>query len=105
MTFYYKHLFFCINQRSEGKKCCANDSSIYLYKYAKEKIRSYDKTRRIKVSQSGCLGQCAKGPVLVIYPEAMWYTFTSEKDIDEIIDAHLFQDIVVPRLLLSLDNT
>lgn len=104
MTFYSKHLFFCTNQRSEGKKCCANNNSTYYYKYAKEKIRSYDKGRVIKVSQSGCLGQCIRGPVLAIYPDAIWYTYRTEKDIDEIIDSHLFQSIVVQHLLLSRDE-
>jgi (2Fe-2S) ferredoxin len=46
------------------------------------------------------LDRCAGGPVLVVYPEAVWYTYIDQSDIDEIVDAHLVQGKVVERLLL-----
>ena len=35
---------------------------------------------------------------MVIYPEAVWYTYVDEHDIDEIIDSHLVEGKVVDRL-------
>jgi (2Fe-2S) ferredoxin len=47
---------------------------------------------------AGCLDRCGEGPVLVVYPEAVWYTYVDQSDIDEIIDEHLVNGSVVERL-------
>ena len=68
--------------------------------YAKERIKSLKLAGRAKVriNQAGCLDRCDEGPVLVVYPEEVWYTYVDRKDIDEIIDEHLRQGRVVERL-------
>lgn len=55
---------------------------------------------KIRVSKSGCLGRCSEGPCIVIYPEAVWYTYASKADIDEIINSYLLAGQPVERLLL-----
>jgi (2Fe-2S) ferredoxin len=35
---------------------------------------------------------------MVIYPEAVWYTYVDQEDIDEIIEQHLVQGKIVERL-------
>ena len=55
----------------------------------------------IRVNNAGCLGRCDKGPVLVVYPDAVWYTFVDEHDIDEIVDSHLRDGRPVERLKLE----
>jgi (2Fe-2S) ferredoxin len=55
----------------------------------------------IRVNSAGCLDRCDKGPVLVIYPEAVWYTYVDREDLDEILDRHLMQGEVVERLLVK----
>ena len=57
----------------------------------------------MRVNQAGCLDRCAGGPVLVVYPEAVWYTYVDKQDIDEIISSHLQQGKVVERLQLDAD--
>ena len=57
----------------------------------------------MRVNQAGCLDRCAGGPVLVVYPEAVWYTYVDHADIDEIIESHLQNGQVVERLRLP-DN-
>jgi (2Fe-2S) ferredoxin len=47
------------------------------------------------------LGSLRRGPVAVIYPEGVWYTYVDEQDIDEIVDSHLKNGQVVERLLLA----
>jgi (2Fe-2S) ferredoxin len=54
----------------------------------------------VRVNQAGCLDRCAGGPVLVVYPEAVWYTYVDNNDIDEIIESHLQNGKVVDRLRL-----
>ncbi len=57
----------------------------------------------VRVNQAGCLDRCAGGPVLVVYPEAVWYTYVDKSDIDEIVQSHLQQGQVVERLRLAPD--
>ena len=54
---------------------------------------------KVRVNKAGCLDRCAAGPVVVVYPEAVWYTFVDNHDIDEIVDSHLKKGTVVERLL------
>jgi (2Fe-2S) ferredoxin len=44
------------------------------------------------------MDRCELGPVMVIYPEAVWYTYVDQEDIDEIIQEHLQNGRVVERL-------
>ena len=55
---------------------------------------------KVRINRSGCLDRCGLGPVMVVYPQAVWYTFVDNDDIDEIIESHLLNDKVVERLLL-----
>jgi (2Fe-2S) ferredoxin len=55
----------------------------------------------IRINASGCLDRCELGCAMVIYPEGVWYTYASEADIDEIIEAHLKQGRRVERLILK----
>lgn len=56
---------------------------------------------KIRMSQSGCLGRCKRGPCLVIYPEGVWYRYASHDDLDDIIQTHLIDNGVVERLLIT----
>jgi (2Fe-2S) ferredoxin len=56
---------------------------------------------KIRVSKSGCLGRCAEGPCIVIYPEGLWYTYSSFADIDEIIENYLLNGKMVEHLVIS----
>ncbi len=53
---------------------------------------------RARVSQAGCLDRCEQGPVMVVYPEAVWYRYKDRADIDEIVSEHLQQGRPVDRL-------
>jgi (2Fe-2S) ferredoxin len=55
---------------------------------------------KIRVSKSGCLGRCNSGPCIVIYPEGIWYSYSSFEDIDRIIESHLLGGIQVSDLLM-----
>ncbi len=55
----------------------------------------------MRINTAGCLDRCEFGPVLVVYPEEIWYSYLDRKDIDEIIEQHLTNGRVVERLLLS----
>ncbi|MCD6048307.1 MAG: Ferredoxin [Gammaproteobacteria bacterium] len=101
--FYQHHLFFCINQKDPGKKCCQDANAKAHFEYARERLQLLQLwgPGKIRASTSGCLGRCALGPILVIYPEAVWYTYHSFADIDKIINQHLIGGKIVDELLLN----
>jgi len=103
MTYYKKHLFFCVNQRAAGKQCCNDAGASAMRDYAKKKLATLGLTGpvQIRANHSGCMGRCTEGPTLVIYPEAIWYTYQTTADIDEIIDKHIMHDEIVTRLLMK----
>jgi (2Fe-2S) ferredoxin len=55
---------------------------------------------KVRINRSGCLDRCGLGPLMVIYPQAIWYTFVDNDDIDEIIESHLLNGKVVQRLVV-----
>ncbi|HEY6095758.1 MAG TPA: (2Fe-2S) ferredoxin domain-containing protein [Gallionellaceae bacterium] len=101
MSYYQKHVFFCTNQRAEGETCCNNLGAQRLRDYAKDKVKALgisNAQNRIRINSAGCMDRCDYGPVMVVYPEAVWYTYVDESDIDEIIESHLKNGKVVERL-------
>ena len=101
MSYYDKHVFFCCNQREPGERACCNDrGGSRMRDYAKSKVKKLGLSGegRIRVNQAGCLDRCEQGPCVVVYPDAVWYTYVDESDIDEIIEEHLQHGRVVERL-------
>lgn len=96
-------MFVCTNQKAPGKKCCANSGGAQSFAYLKEKLleRELFGPGKIRVSQSGCLGRCSSGPCLVIYPESVWYTYSSLEDMDQIIESHLVDEQIVESLFME----
>jgi (2Fe-2S) ferredoxin len=52
----------------------------------------------VRVNQAGCLDRCEEGPCVVVYPDAVWYTYVDRADVDEIIEEHLKNGRTVERL-------
>ena len=68
--------------------------------YAKQRIKELDLAGKgkVRINKAGCLDRCDEGPVLVVYPDAVWYTYVDRHDVDEIIDSHVVHGRVVSRL-------
>lgn len=98
--YYAQHLFFCCNQRKDGRECCADKGAVALRDYCKRRVKALGLAGegRVRVNLAGCLDRCSEGPTLVIYPEGVWYRYASEADIDEIIESHLRHGQPVARL-------
>ena len=100
---YKKHIFFCLNQRDDGKKCCNDAGATDMWAYTKQRIADLGLAGSdgVRVNKAGCMGRCKKGPCVVIYPEGVWYTYANKKDLDEIIKQHVMHDRIVHRLLID----
>jgi len=100
MSHYTHHVFFCTNQREAGEACCNNHGASAMRDYCKARVKAMGEriAGNVRVNNAGCMGRCEQGPVLVIYPEAVWYTYASKADIDEIVETHLAKNQIVERL-------
>lgn len=102
MTYFSRHVFFCLNQRDKGEESCARQGAQDGFDRCKSRVKAAGLSGpgQVRVNKAGCLDRCAGGPVVVVYPEAVWYTYVDNDDIDEIVDSHLKNGRVVERLLL-----
>ena len=101
-SYYERHIFFCLNQRSGGEDCCANHRAQEGFDRCKSQVKAAGLAGpgKVRVNKAGCLDRCAGGPVAVVYPEAVWYSYVDASDIDEIVESHLKNGKVVERLLM-----
>lgn len=100
---YYKHhIFFCLNRRESGESCCADHGAQEAFDHCKKQVKAAGLAGvgGVRVNKAGCLDRCAGGPVAVVYPEGVWYTFVDHSDIDEIVNSHLKNGQAVERLRL-----
>ena len=100
MSYYRHHVFFCTNLRADGSACCQRFDAQAMRDYAKQRSKELGLAGPggTRINTAGCLDRCAEGPVMVIYPEAVWYTWIDREDVDEIIEEHLKNGRFVKRL-------
>lgn len=100
-SYYERHIFFCLNQRGSGDACCASHRAQEAFERCKSQVKTAGLSGpgKVRVNKAGCLDRCAGGPIAVVYPEAVWYTFVDDSDIDEIVESHLKNGKVVERLV------
>jgi len=92
---YNYHVFVCT-----CPTCIKKDAEEVL-QVLRQKVEEQGLIDKVKVSRTGCLsvGECRYGPLVVIYPEGVWYHFVTIKDVDDIIRRHLVGGQLVSRLL------
>ena len=100
-SYYERHIFFCLNERKSPEASCAQHDAQGAFDRCKQLVKAAGLSGpgKVRVNKAGCLDRCAGGPVAVVYPEAVWYSYVDEQDIDEIVESHLKNGKVVQRLL------
>ena len=100
-SYYKHHIFFCLNERKNGETCCAQFKAQEAFDRCKTQVKEAGLAGpgQVRVNKAGCLDRCAAGPVVVVYPEGVWYSYVDTADIDEIVESHLKNGKVVERLL------
>lgn len=101
MGHFKHHVFFCLNKREDGAACCTDHGAEAMFDYMKSRIKKMGLSGagKVRINRAGCFDRCGEGPLLVVYPEAVWYTFVDQADIDEIIELHLVKGEAVKRLM------
>ena len=100
-SYFERHIFFCLNERKNGEACCAHLQAQQAFDHCKAQVTAAGLSGpgQVRVNKAGCLDRCSAGPVAVVYPEAVWYSYVDNADIDEIVASHLQNGKVVERLL------
>ncbi len=91
---YERHVFVCVSGRT-----CPGRNGDEIGGRLRQMAKEAGITRRIRVNKSGCLNQCAHGPIIVIYPEAVWYAGVTLEDVHEIFAKTILRGEVIPRLV------
>lgn len=104
MSYYKHHVFFCLNERDpKDRASCAHAGAQKAQEHAKKRVKHLVLAGQggVRINKAGCLDRCEEGPVCVVYPEGVWYTYVDNSDIDEIVESHLRDGKVVDRLKLD----
>jgi (2Fe-2S) ferredoxin len=103
--YYQHHVFCCTNERppDNPKGSCKAKGSADLRNYMNARMKELG-IPGTRINAAGCLDRCSLGPVMVIYPEAVWYTYATKADVDEILERHLQKGERVERLVLTPDQ-
>ncbi len=90
---YRSHVLVC------GGTGCASSNSGAILDAFKNEVKAKGLADEVAVVQTGCHGLCALGPIVVVYPEAVFYSQVKVEDVDEIVSEHLLKGRVVERLV------
>lgn len=100
-----KHLFICANQRPEGHprgSCAGSNGSLEVWSRFAELLTEKGMLDKIHISATrSCLGPCSLGPIVIVYPDNVWYGAVTTADVEEILNAHLIGGAPVSRLELK----
>ena len=82
-----------------GGTGCTSSGSAEIIKKLEEEVKKNGLENEVGVVRTGCFGLCALGPIMIVYPEATFYSMVKVEDIPEIVSEHLLKGRPVKRLL------
>jgi (2Fe-2S) ferredoxin len=95
-----KHILVCTNERAPGsaRPSCGHCGGQAIRVRFAELLKTHGYKGKMRASKTGCLDGCELGPVVVIYPQDLWYVRVRETDVEEIFQTSVLGDGVVTRL-------
>ena len=87
---YRRHVFVCTSG-----KTCPLDGAAAVHAVFKKSVAASAIRSEIRVNHSGCLNQCGHGPMVVVYPDDVWYSHVDEAGARRIVEEHLLGGRVV----------
>lgn len=97
------HIFVCTSSRPTGQQkgmCHSKEGVDILMKFIEE-IEDRELDGEVLVSNTGCFGICEKGPIVVVYPDNIWYKTVTVDDVEDIIEQHIEGGSPVARLVIE----
>jgi len=96
------HIFVCTSSRANGqqKGFCHSKEGVNIMSKFMEEIEERDLGGEVFLSNAGCFGICEKGPIVIVYPDNIWYGSVTPDDVLEIVEKHIEGGSAVDRLLI-----
>ena len=91
---YDRHVFVC----TSGETCPTQGDTERFVKTLRDAVRAANRQGDVRINKSGCFSQCGHGPMVVVYPENVWYAGVQESDLAEIVTSHIVGGCPVERL-------
>ena len=91
---YARHVFVC----TSGDDCPVRGDVEGLVKYLRGEAVKAGLKDGLRINKAGCFSQCGHGPMMVVYPENVWYAGVRESDLREIVESHILGGRPVERL-------
>ena len=91
---YDRHVFVC----TSGETCPLQGDTEKYVKTLRAGVQKANRQADVRVNKAGCFSQCGHGPMIVVYPENVWYAGVRESDLDEILTSHIIGGYPVERL-------
>jgi (2Fe-2S) ferredoxin len=92
---YKTHVFVC----TSGDTCPGQGDVEKYVKVLRAGALAAGKQVDVRINKAGCFSQCGHGPMIVVYPENVWYGGVQESDLQEILDSHIVGGVPVKRLV------
>jgi (2Fe-2S) ferredoxin len=91
-----RHVFVC----TSGDHCATGDGDgLGVHARLKSLVAAAGLKSRVRINHAGCLDQCGHGPMVVVYPDNVWYWGVEVADVEEIVRSHLVEGRPVARLI------
>ena len=98
-----RHIFVCTSSRPNGQQkgfCHTKDGVSVMGKFIEE-LEERGLSGEVMVSNTGCFGLCEQGPIVVVYPDNVWYGSVTPDDVEAIMEDHIEGGGIVTRLQIG----
>jgi (2Fe-2S) ferredoxin len=94
---YDVHVFVC----TSGDDCPSKGDVEAFVKYMRGEVAKAGRHGDVRVNKAGCFSQCGHGPMMIVYPDNVWYAGVKREDLDDIVQSHILGGKPVERLVYN----
>ncbi len=92
------HVFVCMQEKPKDVPCCIASPSAAVLEALNNELATRGLRDEVQVTTTNCMGTCENGPVVLAYPEGVWYSKVTPHDVPEIVAKHFIEGKVMERL-------
>jgi (2Fe-2S) ferredoxin len=94
---YDVHVFVC----TSGDDCPSKGDVEAFVKYMRGEVAKAGRHQDVRINKAGCFSQCGHGPMMIVYPDNVWYAGVQREDLDDIVRSHILGGKPVERLVYN----